>query len=90
MQPLVYQSITMQINDEWITEGGEVVQALSIVWFSGHDPGLQAAVRRLPGPRVQELHDGGDHAARRVDDGPRAGHHVVTDQLDATWGQNRG
>ena len=80
----------MYINDEWNTEGGEVVKALSVVRLGRHDAGLQAAVCGLPGPRVQELHDGGDHAARRVDDGPRAGHHVVTDQLDATWGQSRG
>ena len=61
------------------------MEPLSVVRLGGQHAGLEAAVRRLARPRVQELHDGGHHAAGRVHDGPRAGHHVVTDQLHPTW-----
>lgn len=60
------------------------MQALGVVGLGGQHAGLEAAVGRLAGARVQELHDGGHHAARRVHDRTRTRHHVVADQLNAT------
>lgn len=61
------------------TERGEVMQALSVVRLRSEHPGFEAAVGCFARPRVEELHDGGDHAAGCVHYGSRACDHVVTD-----------